>query len=115
MLTYLDRSSSQHRPQRAECFMVVTVARARGLTIKTASSLLPGQVMDYNHILAPEDGSAVGHRQHACVDETCQRNGPRLACAYGCFSPGAVSTGTQRERLHSRCLLTSPCVVGSPH
>lgn len=71
MLTYLDRSSSQHRPQRAERFMVVAVARARGLAVKSASGLFPGQVVNDYHVLAPENGSAVGHGQNTCVDETC--------------------------------------------
>jgi hypothetical protein len=47
--------------------------------------------MDDYHILAPKNGSAVGHGQYACVDETCQRNRPRLACAYGCLRPGRLS------------------------
>lgn len=70
MLTYLDRSSSQHRPYRTECFMTVAIARARSLAVKTTPCFLPGQVVDDYHVLAPKDGSAVGHRQNACVDET---------------------------------------------
>lgn len=70
MLTYLNRSSPKHSSQRADCLMVVAVARARGLAVKTASGLLPCQIVDDYHVLTPEDGGTVGHRQHTCVDET---------------------------------------------
>lgn len=51
--------------------MAVAFAREGGLAIKTTPCLLPGEVVYNYQVLAPEDGAAVGHGQHARVDETC--------------------------------------------
>lgn len=96
MLTYLDRSSPQYCLQGAKGFTSVALTGRRGLTIEPAPRLLPGEVV-YDCLLgAPEDGSAVGHRQHAGIHDAFQRRGPFLALPDGCLRPSGdqyYSTG----------------------
>jgi hypothetical protein len=76
MLTYLDRSPSQHSAQRPKRLMVVAISRARGLAVKTTPRLFPREVVYDGQVGAPENGSAVGHGLDACIYETYQRRWP---------------------------------------
>jgi hypothetical protein len=81
MLTYLDGASAQHLLQRAHGFAAVAVMAAGALAVQIASRLAPGQVVHDREALAPEYGGAVGHGQHARVDQTLQRQRPLVARA----------------------------------
>jgi hypothetical protein len=69
MLTYLDGAPSHHLCQCAHRFSAVTVMAAGSLAVQITARLPPGQVVHNGEALAPEDGSTVGHGQHARVDE----------------------------------------------
>jgi hypothetical protein len=72
MLTYLDRTASQHFGQDAHGFIAIAFLGDGTLTIQAASGLLPGQIVDGGELLSPEDGGAMD----ASVGEAFQRGGP---------------------------------------
>lgn len=87
MLTYLDRTSSQRLEQRAQGLPAVGFFADGALAVLLAARLLPRQVMHRREALAPEDGGAVGHGQHARVDKTLQRRRPLFARAQRRLGP----------------------------
>lgn len=78
--------------------MRIAVAGASCLAVQVAPGLAPGDVVYDSEVVAPEDGGTMGHGQHTSVDETCERRRPRLASAYGCLRPAAVSVGLSSVR-----------------
>jgi hypothetical protein len=72
MLTYLDSSPSEHCFKRRQRFMFVGLVGIRGLAVKATPRRLPGKVVYDCQFFAPEDGRAVGHGQHACIDQTLE-------------------------------------------
>jgi hypothetical protein len=109
MLTYLDGAAAQHLGQRAHGFPAVRVVAAGALAVEITPRLAPGQVVHHGEALAPEDGSAVGHGQHARVDEALQRRRPLVARAERRLRParGLAEAPWSRRRSHqslwSRC------------
>jgi hypothetical protein len=89
MLTYLYRAPSQHRSQRSERFVAVAVARTCRLAVQPAPRLFPGEVVYHSQVGSPENGGAVWHGQHTCVDEDYQRSRPCIAGPHGRLRPAA--------------------------
>jgi hypothetical protein len=83
MLTYLDRTSSQHLGQCAHGLAAVGIMAHGALAIQIATRLSPCQVVHDGEALSPENGGAVGHGQNTRVDETFQRRRPFLVRAEG--------------------------------
>jgi hypothetical protein len=81
MLTYLDGASAQYLGQRAQGLATVALVAAGALAVQLTARLAPGQVVHDGEALPPEDGGAVGHGQHARVDEALQRQRPLVAGA----------------------------------
>jgi hypothetical protein len=110
MLTYLDRPPAEHLGQRAQRLSAITALAARPLTVEIPPRLVPRQVVHNGELLAPEDGSAMGHWQNTGVDEAFECDGPFVAWPDWRIRPAAISG----ECFATSMCLTNPCGRGAP-
>lgn len=92
--------------------MVVAFAGAGPLAIEPIAGFVPGQVVDHSQVVAPENGSAMRHRQYASIHKACQRAGPGLAGSQPSLGPAHVSwvvqvQGVQAPSHHFLLLMLS--------